>query len=91
MFLRTPASIHEQPPTPANAADLPFHDGVLIDSGRIIYRSGLNPGRIVKGRRKVQGFGRDLTLDRTGLFPKSNRMTHPSHSVKVETQVMQGI
>src|SRR5580704_4450729 len=61
--------ICEQPPAPANAADLPFHDGsadrfrpnhpplrpksgerVLIDSGRIIHRSGLNPGRVVTGK-----------------------------------------
>ncbi len=29
---------------PRLQAPLIFHDGVLIDSGRIIYRSGLNPG-----------------------------------------------
>src|ERR1700678_1277639 len=64
-----------------------FTTGVPIDSGRIIHRSGLTPGEPTE----VYGSFETKALERTGLFPKSNRMTHPPHSVKVETQVMQGI
>ena len=83
------ASIREQPPTPISAAGLSFHDGVLIDSGRIIYRSGFHPGR--SSHEGLRFRSRPDTRKKTGLFPKLNRMTHPPHSVKVETQVMQGI
>jgi len=38
-------TIRKQPPALAIPTGLSFHDGILIGSGRIIYRSGLNPGR----------------------------------------------
>src|SRR5579862_1748002 len=49
---------------------------------------GLNPGRSF---HQVTAFPRDQTLEKTGLFPKSNRMTHPPHSVKVETEVVERV
>jgi hypothetical protein len=46
---------------------------------------GLNPGRSF---HEVTAFLRDQMLEKTRLFPKSNRMTHAPHGVKVETQVV---
>ena len=66
-----------------------FTTGVLIDCSRIIYRSGFH-----LGSASLEGLrfrSRPDTRKKTELFPKLNRMTHPPHSVKVETQVMQGI
>src|ERR1700679_4232436 len=89
--LRDP--ICEQPPTLTFAAVLSFHDG---SSNRFRPDRDLsNPlPRLESGKvfaREDHGYGRDQALDKTRSFPKSNRMTHPPHSVKVETQVMQGI
>lgn len=91
MFTRLLALIREQLPMPALATACHFTTGVLIDSGRIIYRL---PLRLESGEVFHEGLrfrSRPDARKKTGLFPKLNRMTHPPHGVKVETQVMQGI
>ena len=82
------ASIREQPPTPTKAEGLLFHDGSAdrFRPDHLPFR--LEPREVSLERSRIR---RDQTLEKTGLFPKLNRMTHPPHSVKVETKVVQGI
>src|SRR5580700_1218794 len=78
--------ICEQPPTPTFAAGLSFHDGSSDRFRPDHLPLRLESGEVVTARSRIQ---RDQTLEKTGLFPKLNRMTHPPHSVKVETKVVQ--
>jgi len=64
-----------RPRTAAHAywlSGLSFHDGVLLDSGRIV-NSGLDPGSFREGH----GFRSRPEARKNVTLPKSNRMTHP--------------
>ena len=61
------ASICEQPPTPTNAAGLSFHDGMLIDSGRIYLLLRLPSGEVSLERSRLR---RDQTPKENGTLPQ---------------------
>src|SRR5208282_851877 len=80
--------IREQPPTPASAT-LSFHDGSAdrFRPDHQLFR--LESGKVFQPKSRSRS--RPDFRKKTRSFPKSNRMTHPPHSVKVETQVVQGV
>src|SRR6266851_5805140 len=65
-----------------------FHDG-SVARFRPNHLPPVESGEVFPGRLRFRL--RPEARKKTGLFPKPNRMTHPPHSVKVETQVMQGV
>src|SRR2546425_8652772 len=74
-------------PAPASApGPVQFTAGVLVYSGRISFSFRHEQGM------PSWGFTRDHTPERKqALLPKSNRMTHRPHGVKVEGKVVDGI